>query len=64
MKIAYTFEKDQAIKNEIEDLESYASNLERFKVAADRHDFDEALSCIGYLVNKIPNNDALKMFKV
>lgn len=30
----------------------------------ERGEFPEALKCINYLVNKIPNNEQLKMYKV
>ncbi len=44
--------------------QSYQSNLERYKVALESEDYAQALSCINYLVNKIPLNENLKMYKV
>lgn len=52
------------MKKEIEDVESFESNYNRYKVGTERHDLDEALSCITYLVNKINHNDVLKLYKV
>ncbi len=40
------------------------SNWEKYKIAAEREDFAEALSCINYLVNNITTNETLKMHKV
>ena len=44
--------------------ESYKSNFDRYKTAVEEEDFAEGLSCINYLVNKIPNNDHIKLYKV
>ena len=44
--------------------ESYQSNFDRYKAAVEEENFAEALSCINYLVNKIPSNDHIKLFKV
>lgn len=44
--------------------ESYQSNFDRYKNALEEEDYAEGLSCINYLVNRIPLNSGLKMFKV
>lgn len=53
-----------AIRNELEDAESLKSNYDRYLVAAEKADFAEALSCINYLVNKVPQSEKLKEYKV
>lgn len=45
-------------------MESFKSNYDRYLIADRDNDYSEALSCINYLVGKIPNNKALKMNKV
>ena len=44
--------------------ESYQSNYERYKAAQENEDYTQALSCINYLVNRIPLSDQLKLYKV
>lgn len=55
-KSALELEKDMAIRNELEEAESFKSNLDRYQAAAEKADFAEALSCINYLVTKIPQS--------
>jgi predicted Zn-dependent protease len=64
MKNAYTVEKSQAISNELEEVESLKSNYDRYLSAEKTNDYAEALSCINHLVNKVPANTTLKLYKV
>lgn len=38
--------------------------MDRFNTHMASAEFSDALSCINYLVNKIPNNQQLQMYKV
>lgn len=40
------------------------SNYDRYVAAFERNDYAECLSCINYLVNKVPQNEKLKEGKV
>lgn len=55
-KSALEYEKDIAIRNELEEAESLKSNFDKYQQAVEKSDFTEALSCINYLVLKIPQN--------
>lgn len=63
-KAANAIEKSTASNNELEEIESFKSNFDRFVSAEKSNDYAEALSCITYLVTKLPNNKALKLYKV
>lgn len=61
---AYALDKDLNIGRELEAAESYKSNWERYQKHMSNDEFAEALSCINYLVNKIPSNYHLKLLKI
>jgi DnaJ family protein C protein 7 len=63
-KAANAIEKSTTSNNELEEIESYKSNFDRFVSAEKSNDYSEALSCISYLVTKLPNTKALKLYKV
>ena len=64
LKMALEYDKNQEIKNELEEAESYLSNYERYQAGVASGDFKEALSCVNYISNKIPNSEKLKEYKV
>ena len=55
---------NQSLKNELEDFESYESNYNRYMEADRKQDYSEALSCVSYLLNKLPNSKVLKLYKI
>lgn len=61
---AYEVQKDVAINNQLEAAESYKSNYDRYFSHVERGQFVDALKCVNYLVDKIPNNQTIKMYKV
>lgn len=63
-KSAFELDKSNEVRREIEDAEHFKSNFEKYKISAEREDFEEALSCINFLVNNITTSDVLKMWKV
>lgn len=63
-KKAITVDKDQTIKNEYEDCQSLEKNYKKYFESVTNEDFNEALMCVNYLINKITDNDTLKTMKV
>lgn len=63
-KQAASIEKTVTSKNELEEAEYLKSNYDRYVIAERENDYAEALSCITHLVNKIPNNKAIKLLRV
>jgi DnaJ homolog subfamily C member 7 len=63
-KQASSIEKSVTSKNELEEAEYLKSNYDRYVIADRENDYAEALSCITHLVNKIPNNKAIKLLRV
>ena len=53
--------KDLNVIRELEAAESYKSNWDRYQRHLANEEFTEALA---YLVNKIPNNQHIKLMKV
>ena len=65
MKGAVNCDKgNQALKNELEEFESYESNYNRYMIAERNANYGEALSCATYLCNKLPQSKTLKMYRV
>ena len=64
LKQAYAIEKIQSTSNEIEEVEHYISNYNKYIEALKNEDYNEALSCVSYLVNKITDNRELKLIKI
>lgn len=48
----------------MEEYEHYEANYNKFLQAERSSDFAEALSCVAYLSNKLPESRELKMFRV
>lgn len=56
-KKAVTLDKDQTIKNEYEDCQSLEKNYKKYYEVSANEDFNEALMCVNYLLNKIADNE-------
>lgn len=55
-KKALEIDREPAIRNELEDAETYKSNYDRYQNSMEKEDFENGLSCINYLCNKIPSS--------
>lgn len=65
IKVAVGVDKDnQALKNELEEYESYESNYSRYLAAEGEKNFSEALSCVAYLSNKLPDCKMLRINRI
>lgn len=65
IKIAVNLDRgNQAMKNELEEYESYESNYNRYLDSQKNDNPSEALSCVTYLCNKLPQSKLLKMYRV
>jgi len=45
-------------------VEHYISNFNKYREALKSEDYSEALSCVNFLINKIPENKELLLIKI
>ena len=65
MKDAVNCERNNlALKNELEEFETYESNYNRYLEGERSKNYGDALSCVTYLCNKLPLSKILKMYRV
>lgn len=65
MKTAVSCQKgNQTLKNELEEYENFQSNFNRYQAAEKNKDFAEALSCVAYLSNHMPDSKILKVYRI